>query len=337
MGRPVKLRVGIIGLGVGEAHIQGYNSHPECEVVALCDFSDEKLKVARDKYKNLKLSSDADEIIEDTEIDVVSIASYDNYHFEQIKKAIANDKHIFVEKPICLYEEEAIKAREFLDNKPHLKMSSNLILRKVPRFNLLKKKIENGDIGRLFYVEGDYNYGRLHKITQGWRGKIDFYSIVYGGGVHMIDLLLWLTNDKITEVSAYGTNIATKGTDFRYNDTVVSILKFESGMIGKMSANFSCVFPHFHSLSIYGTKATFVNGFENGSWFNSQGADLEHNRISEAYPGTHKGDLIYSFIESILQDTKAEVDKEDVFDSMSVCFAIEKAVKESKPVKVKYI
>ncbi len=35
------LRAGIIGLGVSEGHIAGYQSHPACEVVALCDFSDE--------------------------------------------------------------------------------------------------------------------------------------------------------------------------------------------------------------------------------------------------------------------------------------------------------
>ena len=35
-----KLRVGIIGLGVGESHIQGYEKHPSCEVVKICDFNE---------------------------------------------------------------------------------------------------------------------------------------------------------------------------------------------------------------------------------------------------------------------------------------------------------
>ena len=331
------LRVGIIGLGVGEKHIAGYQSHHGCEVVALCDFSDEKLAMARTKYPGIKLTSRADELLQDPEVDVVSIASYDNYHYEQISQAIANNKHVFVEKPLCLYENEAVHIRALLQEKPGLRISSNLILRMSPRFRLLKQMITDGDMGELFYIEGDYNYGRLNKITDGWRGKIDFYSVVYGGGVHIVDLLLWLTGEQVVEVAAYGNSISSKDTRFRYNDMVVSILKFRSGMTGKVTANFGCVFPHFHALQIYGTKATFVNGMEHGSFFTSRDPLQKPEKIETPYPGVHKGDIIYSFIDSILNGSKVEVSQEDVFKAMSVCFAIEKAVNSHSRVRVEYI
>ena len=38
---------GIIGLGVGQACMEGYNAHPDCEVTALCDLSEEKLDLAK--------------------------------------------------------------------------------------------------------------------------------------------------------------------------------------------------------------------------------------------------------------------------------------------------
>jgi|TARA_B100000315_G_scaffold207967_1_gene202991 predicted dehydrogenase len=332
-----KIRVGVIGLGVGEKHIEGYVNHPRCEVVALCDFLDEKISVVKEKYPKFRITKDADVILEDPNIDVVSIASYDNYHYEQIVKAIDNDKHIFVEKPICLHEEEAILIRSLLKDKPDLKMSSNLILRKSPRFCLLKEMISNDEMGQLFYIEGDYNYGRLHKITEGWRGKLDFYSVVYGGGVHIIDLLLWLADDQILEVGAYGNNIASKGLSFNYNDMVICILKFKSGMVGKMSVNFGCVMPHFHGLAIYGTLATFINDFEHGKLFKSRDFNSPSKRIAAEYPGTHKGDLICSFVDSILNGSECEVSQDDIFRSISVCFAIEKAIQQSKFVKVNYI
>jgi len=332
-----QLKAGIIGLGVGEKHIEGYNSHPECKVVALCDFSEEKLAAAKQKYPHLKITPEVDEILEDPEIDVVSIASYDNYHYEQIAKAIKNKKHVFVEKPFCLYEKEARHIRKLLHRNSDLKLSSNLILRMSPRFRLLRDKISNGEMGKLFYVEGDYNYGRLHKITDGWRGKIDFYSVVYGGGVHIIDLLLWLTGDHITDVAAYGTDIASEGTPFKYNDMVVCVLRFKSGMIGKMAVNFGCVHPHFHVLSVYGTNATFQNGMEYGMLFESRDASVEPERITAPYPGTQKGDLINSFLDSILNGSEAEVSMQDVFETMSVCFAIEKATYQEGFVSVDYI
>lgn len=332
-----RLRAGIIGLGVGEQHISGYQRHSDCEVVALCDFSDEKLAMVGEKYPGLKLTSKADDILEDPEINVVSIASYDNYHYEQVEKGIRNNKHLFVEKPLCLYEWQAEQIRNLLHDRPGLRLSSNLILRMCPRFRLLKGMIQEGTFGQLFYIEGDYNYGRLSKITEGWRGEIDFYSVVYGGAVHIVDLLLWLTGDTVEEVVAYGNHIASAGTAFRYNDFVAGLLRFRSGMLAKVSANFGCMMPHYHSLTLYGTKATFMNGPQEGALFTSRDPNSSQQAITADYPGVQKGDLIYSFVQSILGEAPALVTKEDVFRTMSVCFAIEAAMQQQRAVSVRYI
>lgn len=332
-----RLRVGIIGLGVGEKHIPGYLKHPSCDVVAVCDLSEEKLALAKEKYSGISVTQNADKILEARDIDVVSIASYDNDHFKQVKRGLQNNKHLFVEKPFCLYQNEAQAIRALLDEKQDLRLSSNLILRLSPRFQLLKKMIEQGDFGQIYYLEGDYHYGRLHKITEGWRGQIDFYSVVYGGAVHVVDLLLWLTGDTIEEVVAYGNKIASAGTNFRFNDFVACLLKFRNGMIAKISANFSCVKPHFHALEIFGTSATFINGQNEGYLFSSRDPNVGPKSLTAAYPGVQKGELIYSFVQSILGEAPAIVTTEDVFKTMSVCFAIEEATKQSGSVVVKDI
>jgi len=331
------LKVGIIGLGVGERHIEGYRYHPHCEVMAVCDLDREKLDVVGSRYPELRTTTDAADILIDPEIDVVSIASYDNYHGAQVCLALDNDKHVFVEKPLCLSETEALAIRDRLQRKPHLKLSSNLILRRSPRFRLLKKMIAAGEFGDLYYLEGDYNYGRLEKITAGWRGDVDFYSVVYGGGVHMIDLLLWLTQDEIVEVSAYGNNISTRGTKFKYPDLAAALLRFKSGVVGKMTANFGCVFPHFHPLAIYGTKMTFINNRREGKLYRSRDPVTPPEEVTAAYPGVHKGEFLQNFIEAIFTDTPPEVTPREIFAAMSVCFAVEKAVKTGKAVKVKNI
>jgi predicted dehydrogenase len=292
---------------------------------------------AQQKYPEMRVVKEAAELLEDPAIDIISVASYDNYHYEHVVGAISNNKHIFVEKPVCLRETELTHIGELLDEKPHIRMSSNLILRRCPRFFNLRKAIRNGEYGSLFYVEGDYNYGRIEKITKGWRGQIDYYSVVHGGAVHMVDLLLWLTGDRVSEVAAFGTNISTINTQFRYNDTVVSIIRFESGMIGKIGANFSCVYPHFHHLAVFGTQKTFVNGRPNALVYESREADQSPVEVSDPYPGYEKGDLIYSFVESILSGTEAEVTREDIFKTMSVCLAIEKAQAESCGTRVNYV
>lgn len=332
-----KLRAAIIGLGVGETHIAGYRRHPECRVVSLCDFDEAKQAYLKDKYPECSVVGSADAVLADPEIDIVSIASYDNYHHEQVCKAISNGKHVFVEKPLCLSAAEAANIRALLREKPQIKLSSNLILRMSPRFRLLKQMISEGKLGQVYRVEGAYNYGRLHKLTDGWRGKIDFYSVVYGGAVHLVDLLMWLVQDKVTEVAAYGTNVATRESGFEYDDMVVAILRFRNGIVGKVATDFGCVFPHFHELAIYGTEATFVNGRKEAFLYESRGASSNPKRIRAAYPGSQKGDLIKSFIDSILDGKRPEVTTEEVFETMSVCLAIEKAARTREGVKVTYV
>jgi len=155
--------------------------------------------------------------------------------------------------------------------------------------------------------------------------------------VHMVDLLLWLTGDTVEEVTAYGNQIASKGSKFRYNDCVVSLLKFRSGMIGKVTVDFGGVMPHFHSLNLYGTKATFVNDQGPGKLFESRDPKAQPKEILDAYPGVKKGDLLYRFIDSIVNGSEPEVSAEDVFRAMSVCFAIEESAKRQSPVRVHYI
>lgn len=331
------LKAGIIGLGVGEAHIAGYRSHPECEVVMAADFSEKKLAEVRSKYSGIKFTASADEILNNPDISVVSVATYDNFHAQQIVTALDNGKHVFVEKPLCLYKKEAREIRAALKRNPGLKISSNLILRRAPRFINLKERIASGAMGTLYHVEGDYTYGRLHKLLEGWRGEMDYYSVISGGGIHLIDLILWLSGDAVTEVAAFGNRICTTGTAFRHNDMVVSILKFKSGMVGKISANFGCVHPHFHPVTVFGTKATFVNGRKDALLYETRDPAVSPKILNDEYPGAQKGDLLAKFIDSIIKDTEPEVGVTDIFNCLSVCFAIEESAQHGKIVPVEYI
>jgi predicted dehydrogenase len=303
----------------------------------VCDLDEDKLRAVKLLYPGARQTRRAEELCADPAIDVISVASYDNFHCEQIVAALRHGKHVFVEKPLCLNESELDLIRAELNARPDQRLSSNFVLRTTPRFVALKRMIREGRLGRLFYLEGDYLYGRLHKITDGWRGQLDFYSVVYGGSIHLVDLLLWLTGEHVVEVTAFGNRIASENTDFRYNDMVAALLRFESGLVAKVSANFGCVFPHFHNVVVYGTEGTFVNG-RNEAWlYNSRTPESQPQKVIEEYPGRSKEQLLHAFIDSLLGDDDAScVTSEDVFRSMSICLAIEKAASLRNSVRVRY-
>ena len=331
-----RLRAGIIGLGVGERHIAGYRRHPDCTVVAVADLDPAKRDMARRNDPDLRVYDSAEALLGEPDIDVVSIASYDADHAAQILSALATGKHVFAEKPLCQSAHELAEIRAALARHPGLRLSSNLILRRTPRFRALKERIGAGEFGHLFHLEADYNYGRIHKIVDGWRGRQDFYSVMLGGGVHVVDLMTWLAGERVAEVAAFGNRIATAGTGFRFDDMVVAILRFESGLVGKVAANFGCVFPHFHRLLVYGTAATFENGFEGGRIWNSREPESAPILLDEAYPGTEKGDLIPPFLDTILGRREPEVGEGEVLDATAVCLAIDDAARRGSVIKVLY-
>ncbi len=328
------LRVGIIGLGVGEQHLKTYQGLPDVEVTAICDIDSEKLETVAQRYGVPGRHADFRKITENAEIDIVSICSYDDSHAEQAVSAFDNGKHVMVEKPVALYRSDA-EAVLRAQQDSGCRISSNLILRESPRFIELKQQIESGDFGEIFCIEGDYLHEILWKITEGWRGAMDFYCTVYGGGIHLIDLMRWLIGQEVTEVSGMGNKILTRDSSYRFDDTFINLLRFDNGTIGKCLTTLGPQRTKFHSLNVYGTRKTFVNDVPNAKLFDGDGPENE-SVIETPYPGMKKGDLIPEFVQAIRDDIEPNVGVRDVFRVMDICFAAWESIQSGRTQKVSY-
>ena len=328
------MRAGVIGLGVGEAHAAAYAAHPKVELAALCDMDEARLREGGAAYPGAGTTTNAEELLDDPSLDLVSIASYDSDHHWQVMRALERGKHVFVEKPLCQTEEQASEIHALLAERPSLVLSSNLLLRASPRFQLLKRWIDDGRFGRIHYMEGDYDYGRLWKITEGWRGDLESYSVTLGGTIHLIDLLLWLSGDRPVRAQATGNRLVTEGTKFRFDDLVVSLLELESGATMKVAANFGCVHPHFHDVKVFGREATFVNGLEQATLWTPGDDGPRAELLDSPYPGVQKGALIDSFVEAAAGGPPPIVTADEVFQVLATCFAIDRAAQSGDGVAV---
>lgn len=332
-----RLRAAVIGLGVGRRHIAGYLAHPGCEVAVGCDISEEAIGVARREFPAVKSwTRDAADVFRDKSIDLVSIATYDTDHFDMAAAALRQDKHVFIEKPLCMTLDQLRALRELTRSRPELKMSSNLILRKSPRFKWLKGQILEGRFGEIYHLDGAYNYGRLHKITAGWRGRIPYYSVVHGGAVHVIDLMRWLTGDEVESVASCGNQIASAGTQFRFNDMTACLLRFRRGAVAQVSSNYGCAMPHSHGLNVYGTKATFRNETDVAMVFDRDGEGCRREDVTAAYPGVDKSELACDFAAAIIEKRTPAIGADDAFATMAVCLAVESAASQTNWVPVQY-
>ena len=328
------INAAIIGSGIGLKHFEAINGYRNSKVKIICENDFKKIKQLKSKFKNIKIISNENEIFKNKEINLVSIASYDDDHFSQIKKCIKYNKHIIVEKPMCLNIKQLNQIKTLLKKKPKIKIISNLVLRANSLFMGFKKKINIDDI---FYIEADYIWGRRQKLFQ-WRSKIKDYSVTLGAGIHMIDLIMWLLNKKPLYVTSYSNNIVTKKTNFKKKSFLIYIFEFSKNVIVKITANAAGIYNHFHEVKIFEKNKTLINNFLGSYMFKKKGIKTYFKQLNYEYPDKKNRKKIIQYFIDILIDKKSNsiISFKDQYNLMKVCFAADRSMNLKKKIKIKY-
>lgn len=330
------LRVGVVGLGIGEQHARRAKQSPHVQLTALCDHTLTKAQSLADELDVPFVTEHADAVLTHPDLDLVVIASFDDDHYEHTKLALQHGKHVFVEKPIALTTAQLRDLKHELDQHGgRVKLATNVILRTAPLYRWLKATVEQGTFGEIYSIDGEYLYGRVHKITTGWRSQAPDYSVTLGGGVHMMDLMLWILGERPQHVFALGNRIVTRDTPFRYADFTSGVMQTPSGCVMRLNANFGCVHRHHHVLRIFGSRATFI--------YDDQGARLHLTRDEAVHASSidlnplpiHKADLFSSFVSAIVAGDSW--DSQIFLDGVSLCIAVDESIKLAKQVEVVYL
>ena len=329
------IKAAIIGSGIGMKHFEAIDQYRNSSIKIICEKDITKVRNLKKKFKNIQITSDEEKIFLDKSINLVSIASYDDNHFTQIVKCIKNNKHIIVEKPMCLKVEQLLKIRNLLKNNKNIKIISNLVLRTNSLFLKFKDDIDYKDI---FYIEADYLWGRKEKLYQ-WRSQIKDYSVTLGAAIHVIDLVMWFTKKKPTSVSSFSNSLATKGTNFKNQSFIIYIFEFPGNVIVKISANAAGLYKHFHEVKIFGKNKTLVHNYLGSYAFTKKNKKTIFNELNYEYPDKkNRKKLIQNFIDVLIDNkTKPAITLKEQFDLMSVCFASDRSLKLKKKIKIEYL
>ncbi len=326
-----------MGLGVGEQHVAAYLEHPACGLRWIYDIDPAAAACARAKLPSVRAATSFDEVLTDADVDVVSLASYDDAHFGQVVAALGAGKHVFVEKPLCRSLDELRETKAAWRRAGNRHLAVNLVLRGAPLYLWLRSAIAAGELGEIYAVDGDYLYGRLDKITGGWRARVADYSVMQGGGVHLVDLMLWLTQQRPVAVTAAGNRISTGGTSFQYQDFMAATFQFDSGLVGRVTANFGSVHPHQHVVRVFGTRATFISDDRGARLHTSRDPQSVSEPVDFAPLPPSKGVLIPAFVESILGVDDGRAAAQQEFDLISACLAADRAAASGALQRVEYV
>lgn len=211
MTEPIKTAV--IGVGVGKAHIRGYQATPGCELFAICDTDSMRMREVGAQY-NIPAErqfTSVDDLLKMDEIQAVSVTLPNHLHAPISIAALQAGKHVLCEKPLA---RSATEAQTMVDAARAagklLMVCFNYRFREDSRW--LKSLQSQGEMGNIYFAKA----GWLRNIgIPGFGGWFTRKEMAGGGplidlGVHILDLSLWLM-DYPQPVSVSGVTFAEFG------------------------------------------------------------------------------------------------------------------------------
>ena len=329
------IKAAIIGMGIGEKHFEAIDGYKGANVKIICEIDKKKIKLLSKKYPNIKITSNVEEIFLDQSINLVSISSYDETHYDYIIKAINSNKNIIVEKPMCLSEQQLKNIYKKLKQNKKIKITSNLVLRVNDFFINVRKNLNTN---KVFYIEADYIWGRKHKLS-GWRSKTPGYSITSGAGIHMFDLIMWMLNLRPKYIQAFGSKKDNEDIKFKNNTLGLYILTFPKNILVKVTVNTTGAFKHFHEIKIFQKNKTFINNISEKFIFEYKNKTTKKKKILSRYPDKeNRKKLIRNFLDHLHSiKIKPIVSLKEQIDLMSVCFAGDKSIISGKKITINYL
>jgi predicted dehydrogenase len=248
-----KVRWGIIGVGnVTERKSgPGFQQAERSELVAVMRRNGDLAADYARRNNVPRWYDDADELINDPQVDAVYVATPPGSHKEYVIRAARAGKPVYVEKPMARTAAECEEMMSVCE-EAGVGLFVAYYRRAMPRFVTVKELLDGGRVGQLRSVsirnERPAPVGEADQ--EGWRVVPE----ISGGGhfvdlgSHILDLLDWLLGP-VTDAAGVATN---RGGRYRAEDLVTGVFSFRSGVEGVGVWNYDS-FQNKDEIEITGT------------------------------------------------------------------------------------
>jgi len=332
------LKAALVGVGVAGqvSHIPAWKKLEGVELVTLCDRDQEKAQKVAQRFGVPNATTTIDDVLADPEIDMVDICTPNFLHAPLAIAALESGKHVLVERPIARNAAETEKMVKAADKADRL-----LVCALAHRFRedtkILKKFVDRGELGEVFYTKTGWLRQRTDWRTEEWRQQkqVSGGGVLMDLGVQMLDLSLWLLgNPQVVSVTA-----SKYVTDPRKDveDTVAAFLLLEGGASLQLEVSWALLLEkNFPYLNLFGTDgAALLNPFRihkelNGNLLNVTPA-LESAR--NIYKQSYEQELDY-FLRCITQGERPMASAEEGRELMRIIDAIYQSAEARREVRL---
>ncbi len=218
------MRVAVIGVGsMGINHLRVYSELDGVHLSGVSDVNPERLKAIADRY-SIPTYTDYRELIEKEKPEAVSITVPTSTHEEVASFALRSGANILVEKPIAASVEEGKRIIALAGETKHLLMIGHVI-RFNPAIQSLKKKLDNGDLGKVFQV--------FCRRVGPFPARIRDVGVVIDLAPHDVDIMRYLTG--LNPIRVYAETEQQIHTN--HEDLLFGLLRFSGGISGALELN----------------------------------------------------------------------------------------------------
>ncbi|MBQ7547685.1 MAG: Gfo/Idh/MocA family oxidoreductase [Clostridia bacterium] len=352
-----KLKVGIIGTGwIAEAHIESYLEMDDVEVVAMADLIPGKSEkfAARYGVEGVRFYPSHKELIDNEQLDAVSVCTYNMTHAECTIYALEHGVNVLLEKPMCVTTEEAVEIMR-AEKKSGKILSIGFQPRLDENMKMVKQIVQSGVLGKIYYIQtgggrrrGIPNSTFIEQKTAGIGAMGDI-------GCYSLDMVLnAIGYPKPLTVTGYTSNFF--GTNPKYNnpadaarfdveDFAAAFVRLEGDIILDFRISWAMHIDSPGDTVILGTEGA-LRIPATDCWNGSIGgpmtiySDMAGNQVETKIPvcENHGKGLFYkkvrSFLDAVLEGGEAPVPSSQIIYNQAIIDHIVKSAAIGKEIDV---
>jgi predicted dehydrogenase len=236
--------IGMIGAGNwGGNWVRTLAAMPDVELRWCCDLSETSLERMRRQFPGLRTTTRLEDVLEDSGVQGLVIASIAPTHFDVAKRALEAGKHVMVEKPMTLTAGDAHELTALAQRRGRVLMVGHL-LEYHPAVLYIKDLIDKGELGEVHYLYSQrLNLGTVRADENAW------WSLA----PHDISVACRLLNARPLSVQCRGQNVVQP----HIADVVFGTLEFPGGRLAHVHV--SWLDPHkTRKLTVVGSRKMVV-------------------------------------------------------------------------------
>ena len=276
---------------------------------------------ARDfaKEHRFTLGTSLDEVLADSQVQAVILATPHSKHRAQVEAVAAAGKHIYCEKPFALAKADAVAMLEAV-KRAGIVIGVGHHFRLMPSMRVLAELKEKGAFGIIMHVEGNYSHDWLASYPlDSWRMQASESRAggMTGMGIHVLDCFRDLAGP-MKRIAALSKARALK---LDTGDTTSVLIEFESGATGTLATTIKT--PFEWRVAVYGENCHAMSVSETRAVVTYAGKQAE---IIDRPADNHLGRNLDYFAKAVLGQGAFPISPEGILQTASALEAVFKSV-----------